>query len=78
MAETTRIAVHAPAPPWPFLIHAAASTSHTEPIMFPRDALTTISQTQVRAVNSRQPSSRSRANDCGGRLTCGGRCRRAR
>jgi hypothetical protein len=30
--------------------------------MFPRDALTTISQTQVRAVNSRQPSSRSRGH----------------
>src|SRR4029077_14101950 len=56
----------------------AASTSHTELIMFPRDALTTISQTQVRAVNSRQPSSRSRANDCGGRLTCSGRVQRGR
>jgi hypothetical protein len=41
--------------------------------MFPSGALATISQAQVRAVNSRQPSSRSRADDCGGRLTRGRR-----
>ncbi|MCW2930985.1 MAG: hypothetical protein JWM19_1947 [Actinomycetia bacterium] len=57
----------------PSLIHTAASTSHAELIMFPRDALATISQTQVRATNSRQPSSKSRAND---RLGRGGPARR--
>ena len=38
-------------------------------IMFPIEAATTITQTQVRA---RQPSRRSRRNDCGGSGTCTG------
>ena len=76
--RSSRISPQAPAPPSWALEIAAPARSTLPPIMFPSDAMITISQTQLRELKSRQPSSRSRPNDCGGRLRARGRCRRAR
>jgi hypothetical protein len=70
--QEARISAHAPAPPRSALEIAAPSTKNVPLNPLPTAAPTTITQTQVRELNSVQPSRRSRRKDCGGSLTRAG------
>jgi hypothetical protein len=61
--KEARISAQAPGPPRSALEIAAPRTKKVPLKPLPTAAQTTITQTQLRAVNSAQPSSRSRMND---------------